>query len=56
MKFNVKRFGCAVSTVWALIVFLTGVANLIFKSYGVGSVLVRLKYVGTHGKIRSLEP
>ena len=36
MKLDVKRFGCALSSVWALIVFLTGLANLIFKSYGAG--------------------
>jgi hypothetical protein len=29
------RLGCAASTVWALCVFLAGVANLVSSSYGV---------------------
>ncbi|MFQ6082092.1 MAG: hypothetical protein ACE5WD_01890 [Candidatus Aminicenantia bacterium] len=35
MKLNVIRLGCALSTIWAILVFLVGVANLIWSSYGV---------------------
>lgn len=35
MKLNVIRLGCALSTVWALIVFLVGLGNLIWPGYGV---------------------
>ena len=33
MKLSVIRFGCAVSTVWALAVFLAGLGNLMFPGY-----------------------
>ena len=35
MKLSVWRFGCAVSSVWALCVFGVGLANLFWPSYGV---------------------
>jgi hypothetical protein len=34
VRLQVIRFGCAVSTVWALAVFLAGVVNLLFAGYG----------------------
>jgi ABC-type phosphate transport system permease subunit len=35
MKFNVIRFGCAVASIWGLVVFLVGLANLLWPTYGV---------------------
>jgi len=35
MKLSVIRFGCAVSATWALVLLLTGAANLIWPTYGV---------------------
>jgi hypothetical protein len=35
VKLHVIRFGCAVSSVWALAVFLAGLVNLISPNYGV---------------------
>jgi ABC-type phosphate transport system permease subunit len=35
MKFNVSRFGCAVASIWGLVVFLVGLANLLWPTYGV---------------------
>jgi len=34
MKFDVIRFGCAVSALWGLAVLAVGVANLLFPGYG----------------------
>ena len=35
MKFNVIRFGCAVASIWGLVVFLVGLANQLWPTYGV---------------------
>lgn len=35
MKLDVIRFGCAAASIWGLAVFLAGVANLIWSTYGV---------------------
>jgi hypothetical protein len=35
MKLSVIRFGCAVASIWALAVFLVGLGNLLWPSYGV---------------------
>ncbi len=35
MKLSVIRFGCAVATIWGLAVFLVGLGNLLWPSYGV---------------------
>ncbi|HDJ22971.1 MAG TPA: hypothetical protein ENF17_03660 [Candidatus Aminicenantes bacterium] len=34
MKLDAVRLGCALATLWGAIVFLVGVANLIFGGYG----------------------
>lgn len=49
MKLDVVRFGCAVSTIWALIVFLVGLGNLLFPAYGVAFLhIVDSIYPGYH--------
>jgi ABC-type phosphate transport system permease subunit len=35
MKFDVIRFGCALASIWGLVVLLVGVANLLWPNYGV---------------------
>lgn len=35
MKFKVFHFGMTLSIVWAAIVFLSGLANLIWSNYGI---------------------
>ncbi len=35
MKFNVIRFGCAVASIWGLVVFLVGLTNQLWPTYGV---------------------
>jgi len=35
MKLDVIRFGCAVSSIWALAVLSVGVVNLLWPAYGV---------------------
>ncbi len=40
MKLDIIRLGCAVSAVWALIVFCVGIANLFWPAYGVGFLKV----------------
>lgn len=35
MKLDVIRVGCAVSAIWALIVFSVGFCNLVWPSYGI---------------------
>lgn len=35
MKLNVIRLGCALSALWALLVFLVGLGNLLKPTYGV---------------------
>jgi hypothetical protein len=49
MRLSVWRFGCAVSSVWALCVFSAGLVNLIWSSYGVEFLkLVDSIYPGYH--------
>ncbi len=49
MKLNVIRFGCALSTIWGLIVFLVGLGNLLWPSYGVAFLkIVDSIYPGYH--------
>ena len=52
MKLSPGRFGCALSTVWALCVFAAGVLNLFTKTYGTGFLkLLETVYPGyTFGK------
>jgi hypothetical protein len=52
MKLSPGRFGCALSTVWALCVFGAGVLNLFTKTYGTGFLkLLETVYPGyTFGK------
>jgi len=40
MKLDIFRLGCAVSLVWALIVFCVGIANLLWPTYGIGFLKV----------------
>lgn len=35
MKFDVFRFGCAVASIWGLVILLAGVANLLWPTYGI---------------------
>ncbi len=35
MKFDVIRLGCALASIWGLVVLLVGVANLLWPNYGV---------------------
>lgn len=49
MKLDVLRFGWAASTVWAIAVFLTGVANIIWSDYAVGFLkIIDSIYPGYH--------
>lgn len=49
MKLAVVRFGCAVSGVWGLMVFICGVANLIWPTYAVEFLkLLASIYPGYH--------
>jgi len=34
MKFDVVRFGCAVSAFWGIAVLFLGIANMLFPGYG----------------------
>lgn len=40
MKLHVCRLGYALAILWALVVFLVGIANLIFPTYGVAFLQV----------------
>ena len=35
MKFDVIRFGCAVASIWGLVILWAGVANLLWPTYGI---------------------
>jgi hypothetical protein len=49
MKLDVIRFGCAVSSIWGLIVLSVGVTNLLWSSYGVAFLkIVDSIYPGYH--------
>lgn len=49
MKLNAILFGCALSAVWALIVLLVGIANLIWPGYGIEFLkIVDSIYPGYH--------
>jgi hypothetical protein len=49
MKFDVIRFGCAVASIWGLIILSAGVANLLWPAYGVEFLkLIDSIYPGYH--------
>jgi len=49
MKLDVLRMGYAAATVWAIAVFLTGVANLVWPDYAVGFLkIIDSIYPGYH--------
>ncbi|MFQ6069075.1 MAG: hypothetical protein ACE5LC_00960 [Candidatus Aminicenantales bacterium] len=49
MKFNVIRFGCAISSVWGLVVLFVGVVNLFRSTYGIEFLkLIDSIYPGYH--------
>jgi hypothetical protein len=49
MKLTPWRFGCAVSTVWALAVFASGLVNLYSSTYAAGFLsLLQSIYPGYH--------
>ena len=49
MKLDVIRFGCAVASIWGVVVFLAGVANLIWSTYGVAFLkIIDSIYPGYH--------
>lgn len=49
MRLHVIRFGCAVSSIWALMVFSVGVANVLWPGYGVEFLrIVDSIYPGYH--------
>jgi hypothetical protein len=49
MKLSVGRFACALATIWSLVVFGTGVANLWFPGYGEALLkIIESIYPGYH--------
>jgi hypothetical protein len=49
MKFSVIQFGLTLSIIWAVLVLLIGIANLLFPGYGVAFLqIVDSIYPGYH--------
>jgi hypothetical protein len=49
MKFNIVQLGLTLGVIWAVLVLLVGIANLIFPAYGVAFLqIVDSIYPGYH--------